>query len=232
MLFGLVIGSACFRTVGFIVGRWDKITADAAYVLVGIGHLSGEAGKYIQSGRCIPIQKFVLVVVQFGVDNFHWVLVRTLAQETEVFGFILRVIDRRGRVRLDSIVEHVPVGRLALDKSRSHVHHKGKEAILGIVVEAGTGAVFFPFRPLVYACSFSVINADAEIVVHVATGKGDGMLVRQAHSADFLKPVNVAAEVLGRAGRHLAVPEFLGRQHLQVFHHNVRRCDKFVGGVE
>ena len=100
------------------------------------------------------------------------------------------------------------------------------------MVEAGTGAIFFPFRPLVDTDGLPVIDADTEIVVHVAAREGDSMLVRQSHAAYFLQPVIVAAEVLRSAGSYLLLAEFLCGQHLQVLHHHIGGSHHFIGSVE
>ena len=149
------------------------------------------------------------MVIQLGVDDFHRVLVRTLSCEIEIFGRILRVVDRSGWICFYGVMEYVPISRLALDKPWCHIEHKGEQPVFRIVVETCTGAIFFPFRPLVNSGGFSVIGAHTEVVVHISTGKGDGVLVRKTYPANCLEPIVVAAQILCHACSNFFLTEFI-----------------------
>ena len=77
------------------------------------------------------------------------------------------------------------------------------------MVEAGACAIFFPFGPLVYSVRLSVIGTDAEVVVHIASRKGKGVLMGQADTAHRLEPVIITSEVLCRAASDLIFTEFI-----------------------
>ena len=100
------------------------------------------------------------------------------------------------------------------------------------MVEAGAGAIFLPLRPLVDTICLPIVGTHTEIVVHIATREGDGVLMGETHSANLLEPVNIATKVFcGPAGDFLFA-ELLCREHIQILHHDIGTCHHFIRGVE
>ena len=73
---------------------------------------------------------------------FNRVGANDLPLEIIVQGRIVGIHQRSGRVGLDSILEHAPVGIVAVDNARSDIGGQGEQAVLGRVHDCGTGAIF------------------------------------------------------------------------------------------
>ena len=139
------------------------------YVLVRESHLRGQSLHDVQPGRCIPVEIPDIMILFLGIYGFHWIVRCLLSEKIEIFGRIVRIMHRSGRIRLYRIEEYILVRIHGLDYSRGNVCTECEKSAFGGMIDRSPGSVFFPFRPPVNAGGAAVVRTDAVIASAVAS---------------------------------------------------------------
>ena len=90
-----------------------------------------EKRQEIEFDSGIPVEKFGIGVVLLKFLSLNGIGADNLSHKIVVACRILRVHHRGCRISLNGILEHTPIGIVAVDDTRSHIGSEGEESALG-----------------------------------------------------------------------------------------------------
>ena len=162
----------------------------------------------------VPVEKLGVAVIFLQFLTLHRVGTYDLTLEVVIACGVLRIHKRRCGVCLNGILEHAPVGLVAVDDTRCHVGGEGEQSALGGVHHRSTRTTL---GAEVDTVGVAIVYTHAIVALCVATAHREGVLGGETCAAHTIEPVVVAAEVnAGVAPSETHVTIFVGVHHLKL----------------
>ena len=127
-----------------------------------------EKRKDVQLHRAVPVEQFRIGMVFFQSLPLNRVRAYHLSHEIIVSHLVLGIHQRRGGIGFDSILEHAPVGIVAINDARSHVGRNREESVLGGMHDGSTCTILLALRTQVDAVGIAVVGTHAVVTLVVA----------------------------------------------------------------
>jgi len=128
-----------------------------------VGEVLRQQWEEVEPQRGIPVEELGVGMVSLELLVLHRVVAYNLALEIIISAVVLGVHHRGGGVSLDGILEHAPVGVVAVDDAGSHVEVYGEETALCGVAHRCACAVFLTFGAQVDTMGIAVVGANAVV---------------------------------------------------------------------
>ena len=146
--------------------------------MVGKHHLRGERlvalvvlgqqGQQVQLHGAIPVEELRVGVVFLQLLTLHGVTAHDLTLEVIVANRVVGIHQWCGGIGLDGILEHAPVGIVAINDARSHVGRNREESVLGGMHDGSTCTILLALRTQVDAVGIAVVGTHAVVTLVVA----------------------------------------------------------------
>ncbi len=200
--------------------------------MVGALAILGQQGEEIEFQDSVPVKELGVGVVLLKLHQLDGVAAYHLSLEVVIHVGILGIHDGCGRVGLDGVAEHTPVGVVAVDDTRGHIEADGEETAFGGVHHRRTRAILLAARTQVDTIGLAVVGADTVVAALVSSADGQCVLLGEAGACHSVEPVVIAAEVdttVAPAQTYLAV--VFGSHHVEFLVDNIPRQGARIGGM-
>ena len=178
--------------------------------------------KQVEFQRSVHVQQSVVAMAFLQLLSLHRVAAGNLPEEIIILRGIVGIHQRGGRIGLNGILEHSPVGIVTRYDARRHIEVYSEQIALGGMMHRRTRTILAPARPQVYSVRIAIVGTHPIVASFISAAYRERMFHRESRARHGVKPVDISADVNSRVSpAETDLAKILRAHHVQLLFHYI-----------